>query len=435
MNAVFRLNIIVSFMFVIALAITIAAMLEQATKDINREVLSSVSFSHKLLTVASHDQRFLEDLLSSPARHVTIDLIETSDLLEEGPGSDTQNEKDDDGGGEVPEWFVELIPGIEELEDKQYFRYLPDGKVLRLQADSSDELEEVWESVYAIFVLFILSALLSNIAIYLGVKHGIKPVADFLAALDEIQKGRYTARLKQYSIKEINELSSHFNEMAEALGEAESDNKKLTHELMKIQETERAHLARELHDDLGQYLTGIQAQAYLMEKKLDEPQVVNQVARQIAENCMSMQKSFRQLIRDLHPVILEQLGLKDAIKSLIDTWAEQQEVRLTVSISEYLPTFDDENNTHIYRILQEALNNISRHSEADQVIIQVQSVERRFRMRVTDNGIGMKNTEISGLGMRSMKERARCLGGHLEVSEAEGGGCCIDLDLPSSEEK
>lgn len=435
MNAVFRLNIIVSLMFVIALAITVSAMLEQATKDINREVLSSVSFSHRLLTIASQDQKFLEDLLSSPARHVKIDLIEPGDLLKEGPGSDARVESDESDGEEVPDWFVELIPGIEQLEEKQYFRYLRNGKVLRLQADSSDELEEVWESIYDIFVLFFLSALLSNIAIYLGIKHGIKPVADFLAALDEIQKGRYTARLKKYSIREINELSNHFNKMAEALGEAESDNKKLTHELMKIQETERAHLARELHDDLGQYLTGIQAQAYLMEQKLDDPEIVNRVARQIAENCDSMQTSFRQLIRDLHPVILEQLGLKEAIKSLIDTWSTQQEVMLTVSVSDRFPPFNDEDSTHIYRILQEALNNISRHSGADHVAIQVQSVQGRFRMRVSDNGKGLQKSDDSGLGMRSMRERACCLGGHLEVSEAEGGGCCIDLDLPSSEGK
>lgn len=428
MNAVLRLNLIVTIMFVVALAITVSMMLEQASKDINREVLTSVSFNHRLLTFAADDESFIKDLLGSSTRHVSIDLIEPNELMSKGPGSDSEHEKNDD---EVPEWFVELIPGIEELEAKQYFRYLANGKVLRLQADSSDEVEEVWESVQHIFILFLLSALLSNIAIYAGVRHGIKPIAHFLAALDEIEKGRYTARLKQYSIREINELSNHFNNMAQALEVAEADNKKLTHELLRIQETERAHLARELHDDLGQYLTGIQAQAYLVSQSIDKPNVVGVVSKQISENCDAMQRSFRQLIRDLHPVILEQLGLVDAIHSLVDGWSQQTHIDVDLRISEGIPSLDDESNTHIYRIVQEALHNISRHSGADAVVINVGVSNGQLLMSISDNGKGITGDIDSGLGLRSMHERAICLNGQLQLTESEEGGCRVNLEMPS----
>lgn len=428
MNAVLRLNLIVTVMFVVALAITISMMLEQASKDINREVLTSVSFNHRLLTVASGDEAFIKDLLSSTTRHVTIDLIEPNELMSKGPGSDSEQGNSDD---EVPEWFVELIPGIDELEEKQYFRYLDNGKVLRLQADSGDEVEEVWESVQHIFILFLLSTLLSNIAIYVGVRHGIKPVAHFLAALDEIEKGRFTARLKKYSIREINELSSHFNKMAQALEVAEADNKKLTHELLKIQETERAHLARELHDDLGQYLTGIQAQAYLVSQSADKPEIVEAVSKQISENCDAMQSSFRQLIRDLHPVILEQLGLVDAIHSLVDGWSQQNHIEVDLHISEEIPSLNDESNTHIYRIVQEALHNISRHSGANTVSIEVGVNNGQLQMNISDNGKGISGDVDSGLGLRSMHERARCLNGRLQLTASEEGGCRVNLEMPS----
>ncbi|MGH1430826.1 MAG: histidine kinase [Neptuniibacter sp.] len=432
MNAVLRLNLIVSLMFFIALAITISMMLEQASKDINREVLTSVSFNHRLLTAASNDEAFIQDLLHNHTRHVTIDLIEPNELMNKGPGSDSDNKTDlGEEESEVPEWFLDLIPGIEELEEKQYFRYLENGKVLRLQADSADEVEEVWESVQHIFILFILSALLSNIAIYAGIRHGIKPIAHFLAALGAIQKGHFTARLKQYSIREINELSKHFNMMAQALEASEEDNKKLTHELMKIQETERAHLARELHDDLGQYLTGIQAQAYLVSQSADKPEIVEAVSKQISENCVAMQTSFRQLIRDLHPVILEQLGLAEAVHAMVDSWSQQNGIDVQLNISSDIPKLDDEGNTHIYRIVQEALHNISRHSGADLVSINIDGVEGRLEMSISDNGKGIAEDAPSGMGLRSMKERARCLRGQLQLEEPEGGGCRISLELPS----
>jgi len=431
MNAVLRLNLIVSLMFFIALAITISMMLEQASKDINREVLTSVSFNHRLLTAASNDEAFIQDLLHNHTRHVTIDLIEPNELMSKGPGSDSDNKVQLEEDPEVPKWFLDLIPGIEELEEKQYFRYLENGKVLRLQADSADEVEEVWESVQHIFILFILSALLSNIAIYAGVRHGIKPIAHFLAALGEIQKGHFTARLKHYSIREINELSKHFNMMAQALEASEEDNKKLTHELMKIQETERAHLARELHDDLGQYLTGIQAQAYLVSQSVDKPEIVEAVSKQISENCVAMQTSFRQLIRDLHPVILEQLGLAEAVQAMVDSWSQQNGIDVQLNISSDIPKLDDEGNTHIYRIVQEALHNISRHSGADLVSINIDGVEGRLEMSISDNGKGIAEKTPSGMGLRSMKERARCLKGQLQWMEPEGGGCRINLELPS----
>ena len=75
-----------------------------------------------------------------------------------------------------------------------------------------------------------------------------------------------------------------------------------------LRESERSYLARELHDDLGQYLTGIKAQAYLIKATADKPEIIEKVGGQIASNCDAMQVSFRQLIHDLHPVILEQLG-------------------------------------------------------------------------------------------------------------------------------
>lgn len=427
MNAVVRLNLSVSLIFIVALAVTLYAMLQQASKDINREVLSSVSFTHQLLTSAAHDDELLADLLTGGVRHVQIDLITSDELISKGPGSNNPIQRD----SEVPAWFYSLIPGVEHLEEKQYFRYLSNGQVLRLQANSGDEMEEVWESVQAIVILFLLSCLLSNCAIYIGVRLGLRPVAHFLDAIEHIKHGRFDARLQQYKTKEINELSWHFNMMAQELELVESNNKKLTQQLMKVQEEERSHLARELHDDIGQYLTGIQAQAYLVSKSLDKPDVVKPVSEQIIENCESVQRSFRQLIRDLHPVILEQLGLQEAIVNLVENWKHQHNIAVHLELEDQIPSFSDEGSTHIYRIIQESLNNIAKHSQADRVDIRLHVEKGRLFLMLKDNGVGLSDGP-QGLGLRSMRERSACLGGQLDVSDSGAGGVCVNLVVPLS---
>lgn len=431
MNAVLRLNLLVAVVFVIALVVTLQDMLEQATKDISREVTAGMSFTHQLLSVAITDESLMKKILEGETRHVKLEIVESISQVQES----TREEADRlDDEGEVPDWFFNLIPGLDLLQEKEFYRYLPDGRALKLQADPSDEVEEVWESVQDVLVLFCLSALLSNLAIYFGVRQGIKPVSDFLTALDDIEKGRYTSRLDNYSIKEINELAKHFNSMAYALESAEEDNKKLTHELMRLQETERAHLARELHDDLGQYLTGIRAQAYLIKESANSPELVASVGSQIAINCDAMQTSFRQLIRELHPVILEQLGLVEAIKAQVENWRDAHSIRVNLELPEFIPTLPDEDNTHIYRIVQESLNNIAQHASADSVDIRLAVAPNNLILKISDNGTGKQQSFSAGLGLRSMEERARCMKGELSFTQTSDSGSTVLLNVPVREE-
>ncbi len=426
MNAVLRLNLLVSIVFVVALVVTLQDMLRQATKDITREVTAGVSFTHQMLSVAIKDEALLNKLLAGDTRHVHLEIVDAVHL-----DGDRSSDADED----IPQWFVQMIPDLDTLLEKKYYRFLPDGRALKLQADPGDELEEVWESVQDVLILFCLSALLSNIAIYMGVKQGIKPVADILGVLNDIAKGRYSARLEGYAIHEINELSQHINTMASSLEQAESDNKRLTHELMRLQEKERAHLARELHDDLGQYLTGIRAQAYLIKNSAHVPDLVASVGEQIATNCDAMQVSFRQLIRELHPVILEQLGLLEAVRAQVDTWQQVHNIPVILNLPDFLPTSSDESYTHIYRIVQESLNNIAQHAEANKVEISLAVDEQYLMLRITDDGKGAcddkdKNGRGSGLGLCSMQERARCMQGELIFHQVEDKGSEVLLRAP-----
>lgn len=431
MNAVFRLILIVSCVYLLALLVTLYEMLQQANKDLTREINSSVSYTHQLMSLAVDRPRVLDSLLNGDLRHVDLRILESSELVKDISGEIPLTPIRD---GEAPHWFFELIPNISELEDKSYVRYLKDGRALRLQPNTSDEVDEVWESVQQVLLIFVLSAVLSNLAIYLGIRQGIKPFAQFLAALQAMQKGTYTSRLGKFSVREINELSDHFNKMAEAVERSEQTNRELVQQMMELQEKERAYLARELHDDLGQYLTGIQAQAFLVQSMADNPQLAERAGKQIGEHCEAMQGSFRRLVRDLHPVILEQLGLSQAIEDLVNKFRQTQGLTIHLELPEQLPTMSDEWHNHIYRIVQEALNNIARHASATEAKVSFRLDCGQLQLSIQDNGQGLAPDLISGLGMRSMQERASCMQGEFTAFNQQQGGAAVRIKLPVKEE-
>ncbi|MFW1677746.1 ATP-binding protein [Pontibacter sp. JAM-7] len=434
MSAVLRLILIVTLLFTIALGVTLSSMLQQASKDIAREVTSGVGFTQKLLGVVGNYPDLIDSLLEGHIRHVHLEVIEDPDQytgITIDPDVLKARRLSKALELDVPTWFTGVIPGIENLEDRYYLRYLPDGRALRLRADIADELAEVWESTKQILFLFLVAALLSNLAIFLGVKFGLKPVADLLSALGEIKLGHYDARLRHYSIREVNQIAEHFNQMAGELQEVEQENRALTNRLMNLQETERAHLARELHDDLGQYLTGIRAQAYLVSQLQHKPDMIERVSQQIIQNCEAVQVSFRQLIRSLHPVILEQLGLREAISTLVEGWAETHRHEVQMELTTDLPELSDVVNTHIYRIVQEALHNVARHAGASEVSLSLLNIAEGLQLRICDNGCGIdETTRLVGVGIRSMRERAAYINGSITIENRPEGGTCVQLRLP-----
>ncbi|MBR9828340.1 MAG: sensor histidine kinase [Oceanospirillales bacterium] len=416
MRAVVRLNLLVGAAFMVALLLSLFGLTHQAKTDIVRELEAGMTVADQILAQAGGDPARLDALLTTELRHLR--LVKLPAGVSPPPFEPEQ----------VPRWFASWtwpadMPLIERRQP------LPDGQVLVVMADPGDELEEVWESALHVFMLFIGGAFLSISAITWGVTQGMRPVGQVLAALDQIQQGHFTARLKAYSVPEANRLADHFNRMAQALEQEQADNRRLTRELMALQEKERAYLARELHDDLGQYLTGIRAQAYLLTQAADNQPLVSKTAPLIVRDCEAMQQGFRRLIRSLHPVILEHLGLEESLRSLAEQWQQSSGVQCHLTI-EQLPLLSDETSTHLYRLLQEALNNVARHARASIVQIRIHVAHKQLKVCVDDDGVGFAANVRPGVGLRSMHERARYMNAELTLSSSAGRGVQLSVNLP-----
>lgn len=380
-----------------------------------RELEAAMAQTSALMAATLADSGTLETLLDLKLRHVRLTL---DGLSESQPLS-----------SEVPTWFMHLVWADNVAYPERQFR-LADGRWLILSSDPTDEVEEVWDSVLRLIGLFASAAVLSVLAVAWGLLRGNRLLRHLVGTLDRYPATHFSTRLRAYNQPELRKLSRYLSGMASALESERQDNQRLTEELMTLQERERSRLARELHDDLGQYLAGIQASALLVETCSGNEGKVVETARRIQTDCTAMQTGFRRLINSLHPVVLTELGLSDALSDLVQRWRESSAINCHIESFSAIPPLDIDSATHIYRLVQEALTNSARHAGATRVVVRVDGSEKCLRISVQDNGCGLAPGARSGVGLRSMHERARSLGGTLRLESTQGEGLGVLLELP-----
>jgi PAS domain S-box-containing protein len=213
-------------------------------------------------------------------------------------------------------------------------------------------------------------------------------------------------------------------------------NRLLTQQLFSLQESERRHLARELHDELGQWLTAIQAEAGAICSNAGaerEPEI-RANAQAISESAAEVQSIIRRMLHRLRPALLDQLGLGDSLQELLAQWHQHhQKIVCKLDLDDNLADLPESLNITLYRIVQEALTNIANHSRARHVKVWLRRAPDREHLLLTvqDDGKGMDpNLPVKGLGMLGMRERVIASGGEFMSHSAPEQGVCIEIRLP-----
>ena len=223
-----------------------------------------------------------------------------------------------------------------------------------------------------------------------------------------------------------------------ALRESEKQLRHLSSQVLTAQETERRRISKELHDELGGALTAIKLQLSFIEKGLKQDQVtIKEECESISQYIKQVIENVRRLSRDLTPSILEDAGLSAAIRRLISNFNKNNNINMTLDITDIDDLFSQDAQIIIYRILQEALTNIGKHAKAKNVSMAIKKHDDRVSFSIEDDGIGfdvpraaMVNPDERGLGLTIMDERARMLGGSLELWSEEGKGTRISFHIP-----
>lgn len=213
----------------------------------------------------------------------------------------------------------------------------------------------------------------------------------------------------------------------------------LSSRLQQIRDEERRQIARELHDSVGQLLTALSMNISVVQSQVG--QLDPSTVRAVSENASLIEqlgRETRTISHLLHPPLLDVAGLASAVRWYVDGFSERSKIKIEIEIPEQFPRLSDEMEIAIFRMVQECLTNIHRHSGATAAAIRLRDIDRQILVEVQDNGKGIsleKQLEFSspgrsGVGFRGMRERFRQLGGSLQV-HSEGRGTTISANLPA----
>jgi PAS domain S-box-containing protein len=210
-----------------------------------------------------------------------------------------------------------------------------------------------------------------------------------------------------------------------------------TFQLIASQEAERARIAAELHDSLGQNLLLIKNRAQLALSKESTRAALREQMEGINELAAQTIAEVRQISRDLHPHQLDHLGLTRAIEAMIDSAAQASGLELKHKLDSVDDVFPKDAAMNLYRVVQESLNNILKHSHAKHASITLEHDVHEVLLRIEDDGCGFKTGKSEksgkGLGLKNIAERVRMLGGKLAIDSQPGKGARVEVTIPISD--
>lgn len=249
-------------------------------------------------------------------------------------------------------------------------------------------------------------------------------VRELMGRFDPLQPG---ARLPVEGLdSEIRDLTAAFNDMA---GRLELERRQSAGRALEAQERERHRLAQELHDEIGQSLTGL---LLLLESAArTAPEEVRNRLGEARQAARSGLEDLRRIVQQLRPEALDELGLQSALVALCERVAEHSGVRVVRRFGPDVPPLDGDRELVLYRVAQESLTNVVRHAHATRAELRLECLAGAVRLRVLDDGLGLNGSDFAGSsGIRGMRERALLVHGDLSIRPGETGGVEVTLDVP-----
>ncbi|HEX8067570.1 MAG TPA: sensor histidine kinase [Thermoleophilaceae bacterium] len=244
-------------------------------------------------------------------------------------------------------------------------------------------------------------------------------------AIDPAEPGQFEAPDESQAVEEIDRLAASFRRI---LGRIDAERKRSGRLVLRAQEEERRRLARDLHDEVNQALTAILLRLEALTHSAPD------VADELAELKRLVNQAMAELLhlaRQLRPTALDDHGLIPALEGQLQRFSAQTGVRARLRTTGAPELIESDREIVVYRVAQEALSNVAQHADATSVEIDLTAHGRGVELTVRDDGCGFDpNRGHDSLGLSGMAERARLLGGRLDVASMPGSGTSLTLQVP-----
>jgi two-component system, NarL family, sensor histidine kinase UhpB len=256
----------------------------------------------------------------------------------------------------------------------------------------------------------------------------LRRLAALMSTVDPMHPGRRSVSDERAG-SEVAVLARSLDGMLDRL---ETERRESSRRALAAQEAERLRIARELHDEIGQTLTAVALRA---ERASDDhdPKASQATLAEMAQMIQGSLEDVRRISRELRPEALTELGLVNALIALCRRVAQQAELPIDHDLEPHLRGLTDEVELVIYRVAQEALTNVLRHSRASAVTVRLARDGGRIVLSVADNGRGLADAGLDGAGLAGMRERAMLIGADLKVDSRSPQGTCVRLEIPVAE--
>ncbi len=436
-----RLTMWITMIFIVALLVDGVMGMQRARLAIAAETQSTAHLTARLLELALTSRlsnttgTLLQDLQAGldglmATRHLRITL------LQEGRPWRAATTPRAGALRLPPAWFVHLVspagnpyrtvlnvPGFANTQ-------------IEIVSDPAAEIAEAWDDYRTSLMVLLTFFAIANALAFVVIRGALAPVQSILAALNTIKQGDYGIRLPGFRLPEFRAIAERFNDMASVLRKSREENRALAQHSLAIQEQERRHLARELHDDMGQSVSAIKALAVAITERSSDTQIAFS-ARTIADVATEIYNVVKGMMRTLRPAALDELGLSNALQEMIDDWnSRYAPVQCTLDYGAGDAVLSEDISIGLFRLVQECLTNVAKHARATHVTVRLKSSAtgngrgQCVHLTVVDDGVGMPPTSEQGFGILGMRERVAALLGRFSISSPPAGGVIIEVTIP-----
>lgn len=343
-------------------------------------------------------------------------------------------------GREAPAWYARLVAPMPMRSELRFA-----DSVLEVESNASRAVLDGWDDTVQLLQVGAAAMVLGNLLVFWLVGRATRPLRAIVAGLGDMQAGAYHTRLPDLPGREAGAIASAFNRAAQAIEDNLDARREAVEAKLRLDqsreladavqariEEERRQIARELHDETAQGITAIRSLAQaLLQRGGDAP--AREAAQLIADTAGQLYGAMHELIPRLRPPGLDALDLGAAIEDAVRAWRRQHPATMFLLLRGDLPeSLGERHMLAAYRIVQEAVTNALRHAQARRIDIAVGVAGGVLQVDVRDDGRGLGDgwDGPGHYGVRGMRERARALGGTVEVGDRDAGGVRVCARLP-----